>query len=131
MRTTKSATFRKLYARFDGDSLEADVHVDLTCNFSYEWFRGQRKVVIMRMGRFGGKNMLLGLLNLGLFLLCAIFTVIFKIQCCSCVKDDERPHSIPGHAPVDRNKAQSGANARKRKHDESEEVGFANAGAVV
>jgi hypothetical protein len=116
MRTAKAATFRKLYARFDDDSLATDISVKVTCNFPVNWFSGQRRVVIMRMGGFGGKNIFLGLLNIGLFVLCGIFAVFFKKQCCSCVKDDERPHNIPGHPPLREPKV------KKKKCGESDDI---------
>jgi hypothetical protein len=122
MRTAKAGTFRKLYARMTDDSLGPDVRVNVRCNFPFKWFTGQRRVVIMRMGGFGGKNTFLGVLNLVLFVLCAVFAFVFKAECCSCVKDDERPHSLPGHQRPTKSKAGPGNKAAKKKHDESEDV---------
>jgi hypothetical protein len=90
MRITKDSHFRKLWAKAKVEELGPKLTFDINCDYSYKIFRGPRKLVLVKVGGLGGKNMFITIVNFALFALCGIFTLAFKFMCCTCGSDRDR-----------------------------------------
>jgi hypothetical protein len=95
MRITKDSNFRKLWARAAVDSLGPQLDVAVNCTYSYDVFAGERKLVLMKMGGMGGKNIFITIVNFLLFALCGGFALIFHFMCCSCLRGKGREEELP------------------------------------
>ena len=78
MRISPHPKIRKLYARAD-NGIPENVVATVSCDYSYNIFKGERYLVLVHPGGLGHKNIILGALNISMFVICLVFTGIFAL----------------------------------------------------
>jgi hypothetical protein len=91
MRTAKDSRFRKLWAKSVIEELPRYVSFAVHCAYPWSIYDGPRRLVLMKVGGLGGKNLFITIVSFVLFALCGIFALTFQFMCCTCVADSERP----------------------------------------
>ncbi|OHS97266.1 cell cycle control protein [Tritrichomonas foetus] len=98
MRLSPHKTFRKLFA-ISQNGIPQNAQVQVSCDYPYTNFHGERFVVFMKLGGLGGENLLLGILNIVMCAITIIFTVAFLMM--KKQRQRRRRNAIDDEAPVE------------------------------
>lgn len=75
MRTAKDSHFRKLWARAVVEELGRFLRFSVSCDYPWSIYDGPRRLVLVKVGGLGGRNLFIGIVNFVLFALCGVFAL--------------------------------------------------------